>query len=188
MAKRDRGVSAAELAREGATELAPQPDEAPVDSAAPVTSSRRREAAPRPQRAAAEPRNTRRRTEISPLPERAPLPVRQEIVEYLPDRKRHMSEMGLVATGGFICRVGGVRHSVRMGAPKSTIPKEIQALMAASGVGFGHAMAPVKPGSLDVTVIDDEEDDGVPRARRTHRPEKNAPTRQFRKPRALPQE
>lgn len=182
MAKRNRGVSAAELAREDATDLAPQPDQAPVDEAASGGGS----AAPAARRAPTVRRQPR--SLIQPMPERAPMPARQDCVEYLPDPKRHMSQMGLVATGGFICRIDGVRHSVRMGAPKTTIPAAVQKLMAASGVTFGHAVSPVKKGEVGVTVLEDEEDEGGPRARRTHRPEKNVPQRQFRPIRHLPTE
>lgn len=181
MTKRNRGVSAAELAQ-GDNELAPQPDAAPVDTAKPAAEPRRRRVG------AGAGGGARARVQIAPMPERQTVPARQECVEYLPDPKRHMSEMGLVATGAFICRLNGVRHSVKMGAPKATVPKVIQEMMAESGVTFGHALAPIKPGSVGVTLIDDEDDGGAPRARRTHRPEKNAPERQFRKPRSLPVE
>jgi hypothetical protein len=191
--RRNSRTTAASLAAEEG--LAPLPDAEPV-AAAPATAApaerprgrrpRGTAAAPRPERAAAAPAASKRNAVIAPMPVMA-IPPALAHEEYRPDPRRHMSEMGAVATSNFICRIGGRRITVRMGAPRSAIPKEIQTLMAEAGVPFGHAMPAQKKGA--VVVVEDEDDaENVPRARRTHRPEKNEPTRQFRKPLALPVE
>lgn len=171
-------VTASELASQDAGAA----DAAAAAAAAPAPK-------PVPPARAARPKQTpsRRRVDIAPMPQLG-LQVRAlDQTDYLPDPTRHMSEAGPVATSNFICRIGSRRVSVRMGAPRSTIPKEIQALMAQAGVTFGMAAPPAGKGAVVIEDALDDDDDGTPRARRTTR-ESRGPARRFRSPRALPME
>lgn len=164
-------LTAAELAGS-----APADDAPPEPSAPPVRKPAKR----------TPPRNAR----IAPLPPMQGSMVRAlEQRDYLPDPHRHLSEMGPVATSNFICRIGGTRISVRMGAPRSTLPKELQAMMAEHGVGFAHAQPPARKGAM---VVEPEESyDGPPRARRTSRKrdrDRDAGDRTFAPIRTLPTE
>lgn len=101
-----------------------------------------------------------------------PAPVRVEAVPAMirhhrgrvfgPDKHRHMSEMGPVATSNWIGMVDGNRVSVRFGAPLSTIPKNVRAELAkCKRVRFAIAPPPEARGTVRV-----ERDLDAPRARR----------------------
>jgi hypothetical protein len=172
-----RKTTAAELARIEAGD-APEPAEA---AAAPPPAK-----APAKKKASKRPRDIR----IAPMPQPgiiAQPPRALEQTDYLPDPTRHMSEAGPVATSNFICRIGATRISVRMGAPRSSIPKEIQALMAESDVSFGIAAPPAHRGATVIEAPDDDDAGGPPRARRSARKRDRDPgDRPFKPLRSLP--
>jgi hypothetical protein len=86
---------------------------------------------------------------------------------YLPDAKRHMSEMGPVCTINWIGMVGGQRVSVRYGAPLSAIPMNVRQELAKNPrVRFAIAPPPERRGGG--VVLDGDDQRGPPRARRSN--------------------
>ncbi len=168
MAKR---VSAAELARTDAP--AATPDASTPKEGKPAK-------APKARASSRSVRETPRNPRIAPMPERMAAPKPLDCTEYGPDRKHHMSEMGPVAQSNWIGVVGGKRISVRMGAPQSTVPQDIQRRMAESGIGFEQAEPPPGRGAVLVTQR--------PEAPRARRREVNEVTRRSSPLRALPME
>lgn len=149
MTNRSKRVSARELAAETPDAGT---DAAPPETPMPVARAKQRTPKPLAKTRAALPK---------PIPERAPQVQNLQMVDYKPDPKRHMSQMGPVASSNWTGIIAGVRHRVRMGAPQSTVPKHIQELMRGDGVEFYVAEPP--PGSGAVLVKQ------PPRARRTER-------------------
>jgi len=85
---------------------------------------------------------------------------------FLPDSRRHMSEMGPVCTINWIGMVSGQRVSVRFGAPLAIIPMNVRREMAKSPrVRFAIAPKPERQGGV---VVDDDDRSAPPRARRSN--------------------
>lgn len=107
----------------------------------------------------------------------AAVPYQPRVV-YSPDRNRHMSEMGPVATRNFTAVVRGCRVDVKFGAPRKRIPSEVIELMARAGVEFGHAAPPDVPAGQGASATRQRRTE-PPRARRTER-RADEPERRFR--------